>query len=433
MHTAISCTTCTRPLRIPSTLLGQLVRCPYCIDEFVAVADPHLKLEEKVPNKAVAKVEEPAHEPVAVALLEPEPPVVEEVFTVDLASPVKPPKPPKPWSTWIFVRSDSDRRFWGEMQAEIGSEGLRLYRGRKELLVPVGCEATWLHGAVLRVVVGSRTVEFQLKKKHIYKSCLAADIAGFLNGDRPMPVNKGYGWPWYQWLLLLLPLGLLGVVIAGELPETPMKPLKGFGIFMLAVLGPLLAYALWHMERLRVGVRWTGASLLVAGAYLLSLSMYWFGPPMAATAKWHTYRPPDGSYTISMPAPPVLETEDFIGGVNVFSRTARVKPNQTFIVAHADLRGLFLHPAAQESALGQVRNYLRNKYPYSWISNEQPIHLDGYPGKELSVVPGSGKSHRLMTVRAYLVGNRLYILIVDDTIGVNGTKFLNSFRPDLPN
>ena len=42
MHTAISCATCTRPLRIPAALLGQTVRCPFCTDAFIAVADPLL-------------------------------------------------------------------------------------------------------------------------------------------------------------------------------------------------------------------------------------------------------------------------------------------------------------------------------------------------------------------------------------------------------
>src|SRR5262249_19563423 len=162
MHTAISCTSCTRPLRIPSELVGQTVRCPFCTDAFLAVADPSIKLEEAVLNKAAVHIEEMAREERTVALLEPEPPVVQESFTVDLEGPVKPPKPPKAWSTWVFVRNDSERRLWGEMQAEISAEGVRLYRGRKELIVPVGCEATWVSGGLVRVTVGSRTVEFQL-------------------------------------------------------------------------------------------------------------------------------------------------------------------------------------------------------------------------------------------------------------------------------
>src|SRR5262249_22217011 len=161
-----------------------------------------------------------------------------------------------------------------------------LLRGRKELFVPIGCEATWLGGSAVRVVVGSRTVDFDVKKKHIYKSRLAEDIAGFLNGDRPIPANRGYRWPWYQWLMLLAPLALLGVLMVGELPETALKPLKGFGVFMLAVGGPILAYLLWHIERLRVGVRWTGAVIVFGGAFLSSLWMYLSGPNLPPAARY---------------------------------------------------------------------------------------------------------------------------------------------------
>ena len=372
MHTTISCATCTRLLRIPSDLLGQTVRCPYCIDAFTAVADPTIKQEEKTLDKPAAKIEQRVREPVAVAVLEPEPPVVEEEFTVDLQEPARPPAPAKPWTTKVYVKTDSDRRLWGEMQAEIGSEGVRLYRGRKELIVPVGCEATWIGGSLVRVVVGNRTVEFQLKKRHIYKSRLAADLAGFLNGDRPMPVNKGYGWPWHQWLLLLLPLGLLGVLIVGELPDTSLKWLKGFGIFMLAVLAPLLAYVLWHMERLRVGTRWTGTGLLVGSAYLFAAAMYMSGPrlpPAADRAVWSSYRPPAGRYSINMPAPPIVEYEQ-VNDLNFVMSAARVKPNQTFTVLYTDLlpawdaddsirRGLVVH--SHRSIRARSRSAFRGK------------------------------------------------------------------------
>src|SRR5262245_262668 len=137
MHTAISCASCTRPLRIPSDLLGQTVQCPFCTDSFTAVADPSIRVEETPVGKAAAVAEEePVRAASPVALLEPEAPVVQESFTVDLAGPQKL-TPPKPWTTWVFVKNDTDRRLWGEMQAEISGEGLRLFRGRKELIVPV--------------------------------------------------------------------------------------------------------------------------------------------------------------------------------------------------------------------------------------------------------------------------------------------------------
>jgi hypothetical protein len=439
MHTAISCASCSRPLRIPTDLLGQTVRCPFCTDAFVAVADPTIKLDEAPANKAAAAEEEGAPAPglpsAAVALLEPEPPVVEESFTVDLAGPAKPAAPPKPWSTWVFVRSDSDRRLWGEMQAEISAEGVRLYRGRKDFQIPVGCEATWVKGSLVRVVVGSRTVDFQLKKKHAYKSRLAADLAGFLNGDRPMPANKGYGWPWYQWLLLLAPLALIGVLIAGELPDTATRGLKGFGIVMFALLCPLLVYWVWHMERLRVGARWAGASLLVGGAFFCTALMYWFGPdlpPAAAYVSWFNYAPVGERFSVDMPANPRAYPPENYNGMQVTKHIARVQPNQTFVVAYIDIVRPWQQNPSAAFQLGREYVLDDKKSENAWPGPSQEINLDGHPGSEFTIEQLSSRSRDTTTVRLYLVGKRLYILTAKAPVGKNGAKFLNSFRVDTP-
>ena len=441
MHTAISCASCSRPLRIPTDLLGRTVRCPFCTDAFVAVADPTIKLDEAPANKAAAAEEEGAPAPglpsAAVALMEPEPPVVEESFTVDLAGPAKPAAPPKPWSTWVFVRNDSERRLWGEMQAEISADGVRLYRGRKDLLVPVGCEATWVGGSLVRVVVGSRTVDFQLKKKHAYKSRLAADLAGFLNGDRPMPANRGYRWPWYQWLVLLAPLALIGVLIAGELPETETRGLKGFGIVMFALLVPLLVYWLWHMERLRVGLRWGGSAVLVGGAFFCTALMYCFGPdlpPAAPYAKWSNYAPPGGRYSVQMPATPrEYPPERTTNGLTVTKSLARVKSSQTsgiqtFVVAYADLPQ-WQRNSGNAFALG--REYVRSDNNNGSPSGERTINHEEYSGVEFTVSQSSGRSSQV-TVRLFFAGGRLYILTVKEADWSNSQKFFDSFHVDAP-
>lgn len=438
MHTAISCATCTRPLRIPTELIGQTVRCPFCTDAFIAVVDPALKIEAEKLHQPVVYTEAPSRVEAGIAALvetEPEPPVVEESFTVDLEGPVKV-APPKPWMMWIFVNSDSDRRLWGEMKAELSTEGLRIFRGHKEVIVPVGCEATRVGGSQVRVVVGSRTVEFQIKRKHIYKARLAADIAGFLNGDRPMPGNRGYGWPWYQWLLMLAPLAFIAVLIAGELPDTDLKPLKGFAIFMAAVLLPPLAYILWNMERLSIAVRWTVAGLLVGGACLFTGSMYYFGPrlpPAMAYPSWSTFSPPNGGYTITMPGPTLAE-EKRIAGLNFTKHSARVKPYQLFTVAYADL------PLSVKLQGGQVpseyiSNYVNSEFPHAYraYSGFKPgigpkPFLDEFPSEEQVYYSGTGHWDGQITVRLYRVDQRLYIVVASETDSTYGSKFLNSFR-----
>jgi hypothetical protein len=431
MHTAISCATCARPLRIPTELVGQSVRCPFCTDAFIAVANPALKFEAEKLNQQVAHTEAPSRAEAGVLALaesEPEQPVVEESFTVDLESPVKV-APPKPWMMWIFVNSDSDRRLWGEMKAEVSADGLRIFRGHKEVTVPVGCEATRIRGGQVRVVVGSRTVEFQIKRKHIYKARLAGDIAGFLNGERPMPLDKGYGWPWYQWLLLLAPLSLIAVLFAGELPDTDLKPLKGFAIFMLAILAPPLMYALWNMERLSVALRWTMACLLVAGVCLLTGSMYWFGPrlpPAMTYADWHTFSPPDAPYTISMPGPTIVEDQR-AAGLDFIKHSARVKPNQLFVVAYTELQdGQWLLNRAHPLDYGKA--YVTSVYPNAYRSGNERLLNDDLSGMEQTYYTGSGHHDSLMVVRMYVVDKRLYILIASEVETSHRSTFFNSFK-----
>ena len=49
---AITCVSCNRPLRVPEAVLGGLVQCPLCLDEFIAQTDP-------VAEAAVRAVEAP--------------------------------------------------------------------------------------------------------------------------------------------------------------------------------------------------------------------------------------------------------------------------------------------------------------------------------------------------------------------------------------
>jgi hypothetical protein len=210
--------------------------------------------------------------------------------------------------------------------------------------------------------------------------------------------------------------------------------LKGFGIFMLGVLMPVLAYALWNMERLPVAFRWTMASLLVGGAYAVTASMYFFGPhlpPAVAMPNWTTFSPPKGGYSISMPGPTIVDTEHVVG-LDFTKHSARVKPNQMFIVAYADATPGRTNWSTPEHAFAFGRRYLSSEYPKSFnYGGEQQIKLqDEFSGVELSLNTGSGRSYSVMTVRMYLVGNRLYILIVSEMIGNNGQRFFDSFRVD---
>jgi hypothetical protein len=130
-----------------------------------------------------------------------------------------------------------------------------------------------------------------------------------------------------------------------------------------------------------------------------------------------------------MPAPPLVEY-DLFNDTTFVKSSARVKPNQTFIVAYADLPRSPVMAAEWQQALDDAWSYIRSWYPSAFKLSEMPTRHGNISGTEMMVDPGTGKGRATMTVRTHLVGNRLYILIVHDTIGRNGPKFLDSFQPD---
>src|SRR5262249_44395989 len=193
----------------------------------------------------------------------------------------------------------------------------------------------------------------------------------------------------------------------------------------------------WQIERLPVKARWVGASLVVGGVFLFTGMMYYFGPnlpPAAAYANWSKYTSGDGRWSIQMPAPPIVDhsTES---GINFTKHAARVKPNRLFVVADADVSVVTTgRHGDTESAFACGRRYITAEFPNAYpYGTEQVINLDDFPGKEVTYNAynaSRGRTYASMTVRMYVVDNRLYILIVSETEGNNGRKFLESFKPE---
>jgi hypothetical protein len=198
---------------------------------------------------------------------------------------------------------------------------------------------------------------------------------------------------------------------------------------------PLLVYWLWHMERLRVGLRWAGSAVLVGGAFFCTALMYCFGPdlpPAAPYARWSNYAPAGGRYSVQMPATPrEYSPERTTNGLTVTKSLARVKSSQTtgtqtFMVAYADL------PQWQRNnAFALGREYVRSDNNNGWTSGERTINLEEYSGVEFTVSQSSGRSSQV-TVRLFFAGGRLYILTVKDADWSHSQKFFDSFHVDAP-
>jgi hypothetical protein len=115
----------------------------------------------------------------------------------------------------VKVKPGPNHRLSGWYQAEVTADGLRLIRKGKSIRLPVG-RAEYLSGNSLRVEHDGAWAELAVAKLGTHTDILARDLAEFLAGDRPPPAG-GYSFPWYFWVLCLLPIGIPAVAVGGAI------------------------------------------------------------------------------------------------------------------------------------------------------------------------------------------------------------------------
>src|SRR5262249_55618040 len=64
--------------------------------------------------------------------------------------------------------------------------------------------------------------------------------------------------------------------------------------------------------------------------------------------------------------------------------------------------------------------------------SKQSVSRDGLQGREWTLTNSRSYNSTTLTVQVFVVGKRLYILIVSDAEYRSGPRFLNSFRVDTP-
>src|SRR5262245_28993358 len=309
MPVAVTCASCSRPLRVPEAVLGQLVRCPLCNDTFIAEAVP--EAVESVPE---APPPEPAPAEEAPPPMAPRP--VRAVDSDEDEPPRRRPReadarrPPALRFTAV-VPSDPEGAFEGAWDAEVTRDGLLLRRGETELLVPVGGPARHLGGNRLEVRVEGREVLLQVRRPRTHLTRLARDLASFLDGQSPRPRAAEYGLPW---LLYLTPALVLGVPLLGLATR-----LLGGGWVGGLIWGGLTAFfaALCWLAVTRgtwdpLGRLFAvGALLTVAyGALFCAFVYELIVPPTTfAASDWKTFAPPGGNYRVRMPGTPKSEPQ----------------------------------------------------------------------------------------------------------------------------
>jgi hypothetical protein len=150
--------------------------------------------------------------------------------------------------------------------------------------------------------------------------------------------------------------------------------------------------------------------------------------PMSAQSDWIVFSPKGGGFSIMLPGEP--KRREFPHGT---SKGQTLSP--LYELTHEDFKYVVSYMNYPISVEGAERDKLLSMGAEAGITSaggevvsNTPISLDGYPGRE---VKGEMKGFSYRS-RVYLVGQRLYLLIVwlpsNKTDSENAAKFFNSFK-----
>jgi hypothetical protein len=467
MLSAITCTSCNRPLRVPETVLGQRVQCPLCLDEIVAQPDAASSAEAAAREAAAARrrasraapppaASEETKPVLVLTLADDEPAKVAPPAAVQTT--VKPTAERKPLVFPVIVSRDPDRILRGRMDAELTGDGLYLRRPRSSpAFAALGAPARYLGGPRFVLTVEGREVEVTVVKPGSSINHLAKDTVEYLNGRGPLPEAHAYRLPWYLFVLpaaaVLLPVvGIAGQVLLEGVP----------GGFLWVFLGGLTAGAAFIVAKqswLRPGGRLIGATgvLGLAGLGLLVaviLNAVLPSPYAIDSTAWKTFSPPSGGYSVSMPGTPLRGRPTGFGGPNVAdqseSYSVELKPQQCiFMVRQEPLNNVGLGGGGNANqAINNAFNQLQlnNSYgSYSYynaflLQRNVPVAAPSGGGQGRDVLYKVTNSHdgtRWLAARIFVSGDKLYTLTAlgpkfyDDMSGkpnADVTRFFNSFQ-----
>jgi hypothetical protein len=465
MAAAITCASCKRPLRVPQSVLGQLVQCPLCLDEFVAHTDPAAEAAARVVE---APIQRPARPQPAPVPIQKEPEESFEEFeegpvwfepAAEVAPSRRPPRVSAPERTLSFpvvVTRDPDRILRGRMDAELTADGLYLRKPRQApAFAAVGGRTHYLGANRLIVTVEGREVELTVVKPWTSVYHLARDTAGFLGGKGDFPNGRAYHVPWILYLLPSLfvalpfaacPLGLLTDGCGGAF----------LWCLIAAVLGGA-AFSIVLQPRLTPRTRLIGAGSLVGLGALIYLLAFIFTPTASVDASlWRTYMPPDGDFRVKFPGSPRIEEQqipnDHAALLLNTIYTVDVEPPEIRFVVYASptmrTDGGVNPPAGnfnRNSAIDEAKLRLYQRYFQVDVASREGMATayNGLPYYEFSYVTrntfaraGSTTLNMRLAARIYVTSEVTYTLIVAGpkvrADSADALKFFDSFQIEQP-
>ena len=163
-------------------------------------------------------------------------------------------------------------------------------------------------------------------------------------------------------------------------------------------------------------------------AWCLALALALLGMTGAQAQIWSEVRPEGGRYRVLMPGTPEISKEPIAlpdGRTVQMFQAAIETPNAAYLGTHVDYPADLVRRAPPDTLLDNVRNGSAKGHT---LRSEQRLTISGNPGREYVIARANGV---ILVTRSFLVGNRLYQIIVAGRPGVEQQmetrRFLESF------
>jgi hypothetical protein len=425
MPLVISCATCTKQLRLPETLIGQLVCCPGCQTEFVVRDDSGRLNIQPAAAPAFAPPQPPQEAPDDIPVVRPAPQQAQQRRPPLTSTPLAggergrgegDGKAFKPFTFIVAVVWDPERRLRGELLARVSPYGLQLRdRDDKEYHMPVGTRARYMGANRFMIDLGSRDLTLRVAKRNCQQAKLARHLAAFLNRQRPELRENDYLSAGPARWLALIPLLVVSLFFL---------PRGGNGWGIMLILAVAAATGLVNFLLLRstsLALRWRlggtlGLWVLIA-AGVMPLTYVTVRAINQKSNQPLSLRPQyasDGSWQATMPGKPDYRRKwlNMAGGTMFTVETVDLPWNRgKFEILDSDQLTNFQFGAGQEALIyTQAIQDVQISDPTLRVLYESEVNaVTGNRGKEFTLQNNSGVTVKM---RVYIAKPRIYIMRV---------------------
>ncbi|MBT3362408.1 MAG: hypothetical protein HN929_09605 [Chloroflexi bacterium] len=147
-------------------------------------------------------------------------------------------------------------------------------------------------------------------------------------------------------------------------------------------------------------------------------------------AAWEEYTSTDGSFSVQMPGTPVEETDSLdtvVGNIDIYAFSVE-NSDAAYAVVYSDYPQSMIDQSNVQDMLDDACSGAVEGAQGS-MNSQTSITYSSYPGREINLTTSNDT---IITQRMYVVGNRLYQLLIEteagDASSSNVAKFLDSFE-----